>query len=106
MEHHRADRWPNRKTSALIESESGKRAAVDYWCALDSRCQLHRSRLALERVKQLHCLRMGLKLGYYFLREQAHADSAIVVADRSLNAQDDENAGAEHTQNSLELRNN
>src|SRR5690349_206096 len=102
MERHWAGRWPNRKADALIESQSSKRATVGYWCALGSRRQPHRSGLALERIKQLRCLRVGLKLGYYFLREQAHAGSAIVVADRSLNAQDDEDASAEHTQNSLE----
>src|ERR1700731_4634888 len=90
----------------LVEPQSGERVAIDHGCSTGSRHYLQASRLALEWVDKVYRARMGLKLRYYLLREQAHAGAAIVIADRPLNAQNDENAGTEHREDILKLGNN
>jgi len=87
-----------------LESECGERAAIDHRCARGSRRERDASRRALERIRQIYFLRMPFERGYHVFREQPHAGAALVVTDRTLDAQYDEDAGAQHAHDRLDLR--
>src|SRR6266851_1592486 len=87
----------------LSQSQRGNWSAIGDRCARCPRDQLHRARRSLEGIGQVDSLRVFLQRGYHLLREQAHTRAAIVVADRTLNAQYDEDAGTQHGQDALDL---